>query len=497
MGNFFTKHLKQVFTLDLRALALMRIGLSLVLLTDLFLRVFDLKEYYTDAGVLPLEALFRFLWNPHYFSFYTISGSGYIITFLFLVNALCLFCLLLGYRTRLFTLLSWILLLSLHNRNPLILQGGDDFVRMILFWAIFLPWGYRYSIDAYKSQQVNNDNRFESVACVAYIAQVAFLYYFSALLKSSPEWTTDFTAIYYALSLDQMVTPIGKFIYPHYDLLKALTAIVYHIEFILPFFLFIPFFNAWFRMVFIVIIGGMHLNIYLTLNVGLFSAISTITLLGLIPTHFMDKAAAAFPIFINKIKLQANKLVARAFRFSTSAPMPSLKTSLFSEVFVLGILTYVLLFNMSTIGKAKLPNSVQWAGHLLRLNQRWGMFAPSVYKFDGWFILSGTTADGEKIDLLRKGERVTYDKPGVVTDIVRSDRWRKYSENILLVRNSHFRAYYCNYLLKHWNQKHKNNHINSLEIIYMKEISLPDYKLSTPEKEVICTCADPEKEAKD
>lgn len=490
MGSFFTKQIRLIFTLDLRALALMRIGLSFILLTDIILRVIDLKEYYTDEGVLPLEALFKYTWNTHYFSFYTISGSSYLIGLLFLINAICVGCLLVGYRTKLFTLLSWLFLLSLHNRNPLILQGGDDYLRMILFWCIFLPWGYRYSIDSLKNKKPSQASQFESVACIAYIAQVAFLYYFSALLKSSPEWTTDFTAIYYALSLDQMVTPIGKFIYPYYSLLKTLTATVYHIELILPFFLFVPIFNAWFRMAFLLIIGGMQLNIYMTLNVGLFSVISVVSMIGLIPTFFIDKIAGRYAESINRVKTFISSSMMRAFH---PAPQQMLfpRARLPKELFVLLVLVYVLSFNMSTIGKGKIPEKVQWAGHLLRINQRWGMFAPSVYKFDGWFILSGITADGKTIDLLRKGDLVTYEKPKAVTDLVKSDRWRKYSENILMVRNSHFRPYYCNYLLKEWNASHKQEQISKLEIIYMKEISLPDYQLSTPQKEVICICAAP------
>lgn len=491
MQNFFTKHIKQVFTLDLRALALMRIGLSLVLLTDLLLRAGDLKEYYTDAGILPLEALFTYIWNPHYFSFYTLSGSSYLISLLFLINAFCVCCLLIGYRTKLFTLLSWLFLLSLHNRNPLILQGGDDYLRMILFWCIFLPWGYRYSIDAYKNKRLFQSNKFESVACVAYIAQVAFLYYFSALLKSSPEWTTDFTAIYYALSLDQMVTPIGKFIYPYYNLLKTLTATVYHIELILPFFLFVPIFNAWFRMAFILIIGAMQLNIYMTLNVGLFSIISVTSMIGLIPTFFMDKITSKHYASINKVKTSISNSIFRFFQPSAKKTSCFPRTNLLQEGFILLALVYVLIYNMSTIQPAKIPDNIKWAGHLLRINQRWGMFAPSVYKFDGWYILSGITSKGVAIDLLRNGNPVSFEKPAAVTDLVKNDRWRKYSENLLLVRNAHFRPYYCNYLLRDWNSSHTDDQVSTLEIIYMKEISLPDYELSTPEKEVICTCTAP------
>ena len=58
---------------------------------------------------------------------------------LFLVAAAGAGALLLSYRTRLATLLSWVLLVSVQNRNPLLGQGGDDLLRMLLFWGLFLP----------------------------------------------------------------------------------------------------------------------------------------------------------------------------------------------------------------------------------------------------------------------------------------------------------------------------------------------------------------------
>jgi hypothetical protein len=34
-------------------------------------------------------------------------------------------------------------------RNPYILSGGDVLLRVVVFWAMFLPLGDRYSLDAY------------------------------------------------------------------------------------------------------------------------------------------------------------------------------------------------------------------------------------------------------------------------------------------------------------------------------------------------------------
>jgi hypothetical protein len=54
---------------------------------------------------------------------------------------------LVGYYTKTASFLTWILTLSLHNRNYLVLHGGDVLQRVILFYALFLPLGDCYSID--------------------------------------------------------------------------------------------------------------------------------------------------------------------------------------------------------------------------------------------------------------------------------------------------------------------------------------------------------------
>ena len=47
--------------------------------------------------------------------------------------------LMLGMRTRLASIASFIFLASLHNRNPYILQGGDNLLLLLTFGVVFYP----------------------------------------------------------------------------------------------------------------------------------------------------------------------------------------------------------------------------------------------------------------------------------------------------------------------------------------------------------------------
>ncbi|MDQ3394683.1 MAG: hypothetical protein M3512_11310 [Bacteroidota bacterium] len=486
--NGFAEGLKSIAELDLRALAILRILISMVLLADLTIRITDLSAFYTNDGVLPLEILFRHLWDHSYFSIFTGTSNYYLQVPIFVLYFICIICLMLGYKTRLFTIFTWLFLMSLHSRNPLILQGADHFIRLIVFWAIFLPWGYLYSIDSYKNIAIRKSYSYRSIATFAYICQIAFLYIFSALLKDSPEWHTDFTALYYALSLDQLVTPIGSFIYPHFEFLRLLTAVVYYIELFLPLLLFIPFYNAWFRMGVIIVVVLMQIGIYMTVNVGLFSITSIVAMAGLLPTHFIDKWASSNTDFVHRWKTDFNRFMLRFANLTVNETIAPPKSNNFTGIFVGFCLLYVLGWNLNTIGKKAIPDNMIWIGNLLRIHQYWSMFAPAVYKDDGWFIFAGTTTNGKEIDL-NHGNPLTYQKPNRVTDFIKNDRWRKYNENILIVSNSYLRPYYCQFILNTWNDNSQNTEkVINLKIIYMLEITLPDYMTEEPTPLELCTC---------
>ena len=65
-------------------------------------------------------------------SLHLISGQTTIIALLFILHALSLLCLFLGYHTSTAALISWCLEMSLQNRNAMVLQGGDVVCRGVV-----------------------------------------------------------------------------------------------------------------------------------------------------------------------------------------------------------------------------------------------------------------------------------------------------------------------------------------------------------------------------
>ena len=88
------------------------------------------------------------------------------------------------------------------------------------------------------------------------------------------------------------------------------------------------------------------------------------------------------------------------------------------------------------------------------LNQVCGMFVPAPLKQDGWFVVEGTLASGEPVDLLRRGRPLSFQKPKSVIAMYESSRWRNYMFKFYRVpRQQDDRLLnYGRYLCEQWNQ---------------------------------------------
>ena len=136
MKNYLTN----VFGADLRSLAALRIGCALLILLDLLQRSTDLVAHYTDYGVAPRTLVMENLSSRWYSSLHLMSGVWQLQALLFLIAGGAAIALLVGYRTRLATIVSWALFVSLCARNFYLVQGGDLLLRVVLFWGMFLLW---------------------------------------------------------------------------------------------------------------------------------------------------------------------------------------------------------------------------------------------------------------------------------------------------------------------------------------------------------------------
>ncbi len=301
--------LTSIFGLDLRSLAIFRIGLALIVMADLFSRFQGIYAHYTDQGLLPREALHSNLFasfialqpaqnsllRPWYWSFHLLNGSLFFQFFLFLIAFILSFSLLVGYRTRLAIIAVWALNISLQNRNPALILAGDDVLRAMLFWAMFLPLGCAYSIDsALNSNPKPLPKRVMNVATFAFIIQLIFIYTWSAAYKTKSElWWPDGDAVYYSLHFDQYATAFGHFLlgFP-LPILQILTFGALIFEWVGPLLIFIPIKTSFLRCLAIVSFILLHIGFELCFSIGVLSYLSIVNWLTLLPTEIWDSAQA-------------------------------------------------------------------------------------------------------------------------------------------------------------------------------------------------------------
>jgi predicted DCC family thiol-disulfide oxidoreductase YuxK len=558
-----------IFSIDLRSLAVLRIGLGLLILADLFIRGSDLSIWLSDGGVLPRDVVIDWIGSSRW-SFYFISGSWLWSLFLFGLAGLAAIALILGFRTRWATLLSFVMLISLHNRTSLALQGGDNLLLLLVFWSLFLPLGARLSMDAAlidPSQRPSRPipNRYVSMATAAILLQAMSVYFFSAFLKSGDEWYQDGTAIYYALHIDDYATWFAHLWRDQHWLTVPLSRYVWWLELIGPLLIFSPWLRVPLRLLIMFAFISMEIGFIFNLHIGLFPLISILSILLFTPTETWDALEQRFwpsagagwhmyydqdcgfclkmcwllktflglkqtPIIPAQSDPEIAEILEREFSWVVVTPVgerltkwsamvgvfsasPWLKwlapvlawpnrlgnklydwvavhrgefgrwfalllpwgkpkplPGLFWQIFAGGFLIYILAYNVSTVPSWRLPFiavnqdnvhryifPADWKGlkRVLRLDQKWNMFAPYPRRSDSYLVVPGILASGKIVDVYHlTPDYPDFAKPEYVFDEkFKNYRWRKYIARIGQKRYRRFLSSYGGHLCRRYNSK--------------------------------------------
>ena len=273
-----------LFSIDLRSLAAMRCLGALTMLWCLIVWAPDLTLFFTDEGVLRRDEFAgRFDW-ARFSILQHIDGYGVALA-IWIIGLAGAAALLLGYRSRWAALVCWVVYLTFAGRNPMILQGGDVLLPLLLFWMIFLPIGAVFAVDAALDPVDRRGQTHLSIATVGLLLQVLYVYVFGALLKTGQAWASDGAAIYIALHIDSFVTPMGLLLRDYLIPMQLLTWFVYYLELLTPVLLFFPDKRQFVRMVTLAMLWMMHLGFRTFLHIGHFWMASLTSLCAYIPSR--------------------------------------------------------------------------------------------------------------------------------------------------------------------------------------------------------------------
>ena len=438
------EHMRNELSVDVRALALMRMAFGVLVIVDVFARMGDARALYSDEGFLPRSDIStRSFWG---FRLYWLSGAPAWTTVLLAATALVAFALAVGWQTRIMTALTWLLLGGLHTRNELVLQGGDALLLHMLMWSLMLPLGARWSVDARRAREPSPD-RVTGAACVALYVQMFLVYFVTGTLKANHAHWWLGEGVQHALSADHFVTAFGRWLRPYTAPLALLTWATLALEIIGPFLLLLSPARSRMRLFLVVSFLLFHAGIALTLQLGLFSFVCMASLLFALPSW--------------------------VFARSRSEPSLGRASPRWVGIVATALAGYLVFATMirDRLGDTLVRQALLWPAHALRFQLIWGMFI-GPREDSGWQVMPATTRDGREIDLLRNGAPVSWEPPADVLETFPNQRWRKL---LVTFRKERGRVALRRYLA--WLCARED--VTEVRFVYMKHA--PGEAFSTPE----------------
>jgi hypothetical protein len=433
-------------SVDLRAIATLRIGLGSLLFADILLRSRDLVAFYTDVGVLPRSTLTIEYPMISRLSIHGLSGGVWFQALLFLIAAVCALGLLLGYWTRISVMISWLLLVSLHARNPIVLNGGDSVLRRLLFWSLFLPLGARWSLDARAGRVTHTATRVVSVATAGLLVQVVLVYATNAGFKlRAGEWTGG-GALADVLWLDSFTTPVGAALSEAPALLSVLEPLWLGLVLGSPLLLVL---TGWHRGLLAGLFAGGHCWMLATMRLGIFPLVSLLAIVPFLPASVWDRVETHGQRVETSLRSvegiqgvweRCETVLPRRGSKHSADPSPSIQSD--GGASALGrarrlagtaasglaavVLVVLLCWNAMALGLVDTPAAV--SANVDPAEHSWSMFA-NPGETDVWLVAPGTLDSGERVDAFHGGS-VRRGVPPDGAAWYPNNRWRKYVRSV-------------------------------------------------------------------
>lgn len=489
LATRFREALARRVGIDPRALAALRVSFGAILLADLLLRARFLRAFYTDAGVLPRTLLRERYPTFARLSVHALSGEAWLQAALFVVAAVLALSLLVGYRTRTVTLLSWLLLVSLHARNPMVLNGGDSVLRRLVFWSVFLPLGSRWSVDAVRGRASRRTGSASSrygptsrrtglvvgVATAALLVQVVLVYATNAVYKHrGPAWR-DGTAILQVLHLDQFTLLLGDHLVQYPSLVRPLGELWLLLVTLSPLLLLL---TGHLRGLLAAAFAWMHLGMLVTLQLGLFPLISIAGLLVFLPPAWwaVVETRVVIPIRERAAPPVPERVAGWVAFVRTAEPAdPTLPdaarawVSRLATVVVAALLVAVLVWNAMAVGLVATPDAVDESVPPSQFT--WNMFAPYPPSTATWHVAPADLESGDRIDAFQRAPVRWH--PEDPDRLYPSARWRKFLGDATAEGDEGLQREFARYLCARWNADHADR-MERVRLVLVREPTTVD-----------------------
>ena len=268
-----------------RPLGAIRIAFGLLALINLGLCAVDLDHWYTDAGLLRGDEarVIATAFQPSPLQYYQ-GPAAARVAFAFTATAAAL--LTIGWHSRVMSVLFYLGMLAIHNRNLVTSSGADVLLMTFAFNLMFCPTGAAYSLDARREARRRGTPAEPLIlpwGLRLIQIQISLVYALAAFLKAGGSAWVDGTALHYVLNNSE-VRRLDVSVLTHYPILiNLMTYGALAVEFSLAILI-------WFRATrpLVLCLGILlHLGIAVTINIPIFGELMWVGYLAfLTPPEF-------------------------------------------------------------------------------------------------------------------------------------------------------------------------------------------------------------------
>lgn len=224
---------------SLRPLAALRIGLGVAALVY-YLSNYSEREYlFGPYAVWPWSQFLTDVSDLNTFNLYALGRSEFLFELLYHLGMVVALLFMLGWHSRVLTIVHWAFMWSLYGRNPALLDGGDNLNYIVLIFMFVTNSGARWSLDARRrarrqsadtlSEQHDTlfrklTNLLHNAGVLAILLQACVMYFAAGLYKVQGEMWTNGTALYYIMRVPEFTLPgVSELIFTNKYLVYALT----------------------------------------------------------------------------------------------------------------------------------------------------------------------------------------------------------------------------------------------------------------------------------
>lgn len=254
---------------------------SVVLLYFYCIHYAERQYFFGPSGVWPWTNFQSALAESGSFSLYGLSESRWLFEVVFHAGLLVAVLFVFGYRARLMAVLHYIFTWSLFQRNPALLDGGDNVMYLVLAYFICIDSSSVISLDARRRRRLgqgSGDNAgstrqrlitlLHHAGVAAVVIQVCIVYVASSLYKLQGERWQEGTALYYILRTPEFSWPsVSPLVYESALLVTIGTYVTVLFQLAFPFMLL----TRWTRLAGLACALAFHSGIALMMGLGSFA----------------------------------------------------------------------------------------------------------------------------------------------------------------------------------------------------------------------------------